>query len=120
MLANVSKPLLGADFLRANRLLVDLKGGRLVDAESYSSVPLGVSGSAAPQLNAIGQGESDYAFLLANFPALTTPTFSSPTVKHGIVHARARCLAPDKLGNARTEFLAMEVMGLIRRSNGYT
>ena len=31
VLANVSKPLLGADFLRANKLLVDLKGGRLVD-----------------------------------------------------------------------------------------
>ena len=91
-------------------------------------MPLEAAGSAAPQLNAIRQGESDYAILLANFPALTTPTFSSPTVKHGMVHyvpttgppvhARARRLAPDKLANARTEFLVMEAMEIIRRSNG--
>ena len=40
VIAEVSRPLLGADFLRSNSLLVDVKGKRLVDAVSYHSVPL--------------------------------------------------------------------------------
>ena len=35
IIAEVSRLLLGADFLRANSLLVDLKGKYLVDAETY-------------------------------------------------------------------------------------
>ena len=35
IIADVSRPLLGADFLRANSLLVDLQGKRLVDAVTY-------------------------------------------------------------------------------------
>ena len=128
VLADVAKALLGADFLLANSLLVDLKGRRLVDAESYSSVPLEAVEMAVPQLHALRQAENDYASLLAGYPSLTTPTFSSPTVKHGVVHfipttgpplhAKARRLAPDKLATAKTEFLAMEAMGIIRRANG--
>ena len=38
--ADVSRPLLGADFLRANSLLVDLHGKRLVHTETYHSTPL--------------------------------------------------------------------------------
>ena len=38
--ADVSHPLLGADFLWANALLVDLKGKHLVEADTYLSVPL--------------------------------------------------------------------------------
>ena len=36
----MSRPLLGADFLQANSLLVDLKGKHLVNAEIYLSVCL--------------------------------------------------------------------------------
>ena len=85
ILARVTRPLLGADFLRAHSLMVDLKKRRLVDAETYSSVPLGVAGSAAPQLNAIRRDRGKYYALLGQFPALTTPNFSSETVKHGVV-----------------------------------
>ena len=60
ILARVTHPLLGADFLRAHSLMVDLKKRRLVDAETYSSVPLGVAGSAAPQLNAIRRDRGKY------------------------------------------------------------
>ena len=35
IIAEVTRPLLGADFLRANSLLVDLKGKRLIDAATY-------------------------------------------------------------------------------------
>ena len=39
-IADVSRPLLGTDFLRSNSLLVDLKRKRLMDTETYHSVPL--------------------------------------------------------------------------------
>ena len=72
--------------------------------------------------------ESDqYLRLLAEFPDLTRPTFSAPTVKHGVehhiettgppLHARARRLNPEKLSVARAEFAHMEQVGIVRRSN---
>ena len=125
--AEVSRPLLGADFLRSNSLLVDLKGKRLVDAETYHSVPLTTSRTAAPRLSTISTSSNQYDALLAEFPTITTPIFTSSSVKHKIehfiptkgppVHARARRLPPDKLAAAKAEFDNMEDMGLIRRSS---
>ena len=40
IIAEVSRPLLGADFLRPNSLLVDLKVKRHMDAETHFSSPL--------------------------------------------------------------------------------
>lgn len=47
IIAKVSRPLLGADFLHANLLLVDLKGKGLVDTGTYMyfSTPLCKAGS---------------------------------------------------------------------------
>ena len=53
IIADVSRPLLGADLLRAISFLVDLKGKHLVHAETYLSVPLGKDKSTAPHLDAI-------------------------------------------------------------------
>ena len=110
VIANVSRPLLGVDFLRANTFLVDLAGKTLV----------------APHLDAISVGDS-YSKLLSDYPEITTPTFSYLTVKHGIehyisttgapIHAHARRLAPDKLAVAKTEVESMEDLGIIRRSD---
>ena len=38
-IADVPQPLLGADFLRSNKLLVDLRSKRLIDSETFISVP---------------------------------------------------------------------------------
>ena len=53
VIAEVSRPLLGVDFLWANSLLVDLRGKRLMDAETYFSSPLGEAGALAPHLSTI-------------------------------------------------------------------
>ena len=68
IIANVARPLLGADFLRANSLLVDLKGKRLVDAETYLSIPLGKARACAPRLATIFASTDKYDLLLAEFP----------------------------------------------------
>ena len=74
-IADVSRPLLGADFLRSNALLVDLRRKRLVDAETYLSAPLGKTGSLAPHLSAISAATNEYDKLLAEFPEISRPNF---------------------------------------------
>eukprot|EP00731_Ephydatia_muelleri_P033543 Em0032g5a len=124
-IADVSRPLLEADFLRANSLLVDLKGRRLVDAETYHSVPSEQLGLRHLHLNTVKSNQ--YNTLLSRFPEITMPVFTQAAIKHTVehfistkgppVHARPRCHCPDKLVAAKAEFANMEAMGLIRRSS---
>ena len=75
VMADISFALLGADFLCAHRLLVDVMNSRLVDARTFSSFKCvrdetaygGLSGSLA-------EGDK-YQRLLCEFPNLTQPTF---------------------------------------------
>lgn len=123
----MTRPLLGADFLRSNSLLVDLNGKRLLDAATFHSTPLTSSTTPAPHLGAISTSTNQYDILLAEFPTITTPKFVQSSTKHGVehfittkgppVHARARRLPPDKLAAAKSEFTNMESMGIIRRSS---
>ena len=47
LIADVTQPLLGADFLYSNTLMVDVKGQRLVDPTTYTSFPLFVTNASA-------------------------------------------------------------------------
>lgn len=68
-----------------------------------------------------------YSNILAHYPEILNPTFSSPTAKHGVehfiatqgtpIHSRARRLPPGKLAIAKEEFKNMESLGIIRRSS---
>ncbi|XP_061915612.1 uncharacterized protein LOC133657845 [Entelurus aequoreus] len=65
--------------------------------------------------------------LLADFPSLITPAFSTADTKHGVerfiptvgppVFARARRLGAAKSTIAKEEFATMERLGIVRRSN---
>ena len=126
VLANVSKPLLGADFLRANFLLIDMQHYRLVNARSFTSTPLCKTNILAPRLNAISTSTNAYA-QLAEFSQISTPQFFQIQPKHNVqhfivtqgppVHSRARRLSPEKLALAKQEFNKMLDMGIIRRSS---
>ena len=125
-MADVSRPLLGADFLRHYNLLVDVRRQQLVHSETLKTIPLHTSGETPLRLHAITQGNCIFARLLAGFPDITEPTFTS-VPKHGVLHyipttgppvrARARRLAPEGLRLAREEFDKMLKMGICRRSN---
>ena len=101
-MADVSRPLLGADFLRANALLVDLKSECLVDARTYHFVCIGKDRAIAPRLNAIATSANQFVRLLSEFPDITAPNFTQLPIKHGVEHfistkglpisARAHCL----------------------------
>ena len=127
VIAAVAVPILGADFLCANRLLVDVSNGRLIDCVSFSTYPCTLGGPEPVALaNMLAVG-SVYQRLLAEFPDLTVPAFSAAVTKHGVEHfiptvgppvfARARRLDSAKLAIAREEFAAMERLGIVRRSN---
>ncbi|KAK7504021.1 hypothetical protein BaRGS_00004753 [Batillaria attramentaria] len=125
-LADVTRPILGADFFIAHELVIDLKGKRLLSLDNTSVFlkntddPMTLAGLSVHPHN-------EYSDLLHQFPELLTPHFDSTVNKHGVehhivthgppVHARARRLSPEKLAAAKAEFLKMEEMGIIRRSD---
>ena len=90
-------------------------------------LPCALSGSSSSRLSSALSASDDFSRLLVEFPALTRPTFSSATAKHGVehyitatgppVHARARRLEPGKLAVAKAEFEALEDLGIVRRSD---
>ena len=125
--ADVRRPLLGADFLRHHNLLVDIRGQRLIEADTYASTTCSIGYAASSELAMVESSSNQFRKVLTDYPELLQPTFSSATVRHGVqhhlttsgppVHARARRLAPDKLAIAKREFAEMEKMGIIRKSN---
>ena len=127
IIADVKRPLLGADFCRQHNLLVDLRGQRLIEADTYLSSPCYVSKTPVNELSPVEVEEYKFRKILHEFPDILRPTFSSADVKHVVrhfvpttgapIHARTRRLAPDKLAVAKREFLEMEHMGIIRKSN---
>ena len=114
VVAEVTRPLLGADFLRAHSLLVDLNTKQLIDVNTFSSTPLIHNSLLAPHLGSITNPTDKYASLLAKFPAITNHHFTQVAPKHGVehfipnqgppVHARARRFSPDRLAIAKAEF----------------
>lgn len=84
VIASVSLPIL--DFLCAQRLLVDMATRRLVDAVSFATYLCTTGGPVPFALANILALADVYERLLAEFPALTVPTFSAVIAKHGVEH----------------------------------
>jgi hypothetical protein len=59
LIADVSQPILGADFLRHFQVLVDLTNSCLVGTETSLTIPAQVSTLASLQLNHITFGKTD-------------------------------------------------------------
>ncbi|KAK3729789.1 hypothetical protein RRG08_022102 [Elysia crispata] len=124
---DVSRPLLGADFLRTHNFLVDMRNRRQIEAGTFSGIPCYVSAVTLNNLALVEPSINKFQKLLNEFPDLLKPTFSTAEVKHGVHHfiptkdrpvfARARRLAPDRLATAKNEFSEMEKMGIIRKSS---
>lgn len=125
LIADVSKPILGTDFLSHFNLLVDLRHKRLIDNDTKLNVPgyLGnISSLQVPQLKM----NTPYSDLLKEFPEITRSSITSQQQKHGVEHAivtkgqpvtaRAHRLAPEKLKATKLEFEYMLQQGLCRPS----
>ena len=109
VLADVNRPMLGADFFCSNHLLIDIYTSHIVDAKTYESVPVWHDATQAPGLNACATNE--FANVLKGFPSVTRPQFSTGDIKHSVehciptsgppTHAKARRLSPEKLAIAK-------------------
>jgi cleavage and polyadenylation specificity factor subunit 1 len=127
IVANVRQAILGADFLRASGLLVDMAGERLIHAAAYAVVnaPAALC-STVNVAYAVHAVDPVYAKLLAEFPTLESVNFSTPTVAHGVklsidtgstmpIRTPARRLNPEKYKVAKELFDDMLKLGIIRR-----
>ena len=120
-LADVKRPILGADFFINHGFLIDLKGKRLLSRVKLkeANAPLTLAGLSF-------HVKDSYSDLVQQFPDILTPRFDTTVNKHGIehhiitngppMHARARHLDTEKLGAVKQELLQMKQMGIIRRS----
>jgi hypothetical protein len=72
VVANVTQPLIGADFISHYGLLVDCRNNRLLDGVTSLSVPAQAARSLVPSVNII-TGGSAINSLLSEFPDLTRP-----------------------------------------------
>ena len=125
--ANIPFLLLGADFLCAHNLLVDVKNNRMVDTQTFSLFACAHGEAAFGGLSSSLSGGNEFQHLLREFLGLTQTKFSAVTAKHGVeyhidtkgppVYATARQLDPDRLKVARSEFANMERLCIIRRSD---
>ena len=115
VLANVNRPMLGADFFCSNHLLIDVCTQHIIDAKTYESGMIQhqpfVSTPAPRTASLLKSSKSSHQF-------------SSTDVKHGCIltsgpplHAKQRRLSPEKLAIARREFAEMEKLGIVSRSS---
>ena len=129
IIADVQKPLLGADFLHHFGLLVDIANSKLVDKRTNLSIHGMLVQDTPPSLTILTHMAChDYSTLLSEFPELTkVHNYGDSTVKHNITHHIAtssgppvscliRRLSPEKHYIARKEFKHMLELGIVRPS----
>lgn len=125
IIASVSQPIIGADFLRHFGLLVDIKNGALIDPvtslQSKGTLYVGKSSSVKAIIE-----NSKFHQLLAEFPTLIKSNCTPRKIVHGVEHwiqtngppvfGKTRRLPPDKLKAAKHEFEFLVASGVCRPS----
>ena len=128
LIADVTQPLLGADFLAEYGIAPDVKNGRLIFTDE--SFPQSVScrriNSISPRITSAASINNVYAQLLSDRPSLTELRFNADAPGHGVTHhietegppvfSRSRRLPPEKLASVKKEFDNLISLGIIRPS----
>ena len=123
-IANVNRPILGADFFAKNKIIIDLSKKQLIGP---SGIVFQAAATRSSSINGLKLPSAlQYESLLAEFPSLLQQSFKGE-VKHKIqhhietsgppIHARPRRLDGEKLRIAREEFQKMEDLGIVQRSD---
>ena len=131
LVADVRRPLIGADFLTHSSLFVDVRNGKLIHPGEFIATPLQRSRCRSRITGLAFAASADQPKLdklFAEFPTITVPNFKVIQPKHAVrhaietkgqpVHAKARPLPPQKLAAAKANFAEMAALGIIRRSKG--
>ena len=130
-MAEVTKPILGTDFLAHNNLLVDCKNNQILDDSTQLKMPFKYSRQAA-QVFVVDNATlpSEIQCYIQKFPNLIGPANvtinivnDSPTTYHAIdtgnenpIGVRARRMSQQKLEAAKSEFDALLKAGIIVES----
>lgn len=127
-IADVSRPILGADFLYKYGLVVDLRNKRLIDSITSLSVPVKTAKSSTTITVVSDNVPTEITDLIKNFkisntnPSIVRTSSEVRDVYHYITtngppcFARPRRLPPDKLKVAKQEFEYMVQQGICRPS----
>jgi len=126
VIANVTSPIIGADFLAYYHLLPDLRRGVLVDGRTELHIK-GTTETGSIKSIKVLANEKKYHRILAEFPEITRATARARTIKHSTVHhiittegppeaCRPRRLGPKKLKAAKAEFNILLQEGVIQAS----
>lgn len=125
IIADVTRAIIGADFLGHFDLLVDLKNRRLVDSRTNLSTIAGVTQANIVKISTINENDP-YAKLLREFIDTTRPTPTNDRKQTQVTHhivtkgqpvfERFRRLPPDKLAVAKAEFQQLMEQGVCRPS----
>lgn len=127
IVADVTKAIIGVDFLSHYNLIVDVRNKRLIDnLTSLSTIAHVVN---VPDVCSVKVpiGNTRYHAILAEYPEITRPAGTPHVPVHNTVHhirttpgppiaCSPRRLAPDKLKVARNEFESMLANGTARPS----
>ncbi|XP_008549819.1 uncharacterized protein LOC103572815 [Microplitis demolitor] len=122
IIADITKPIIAADFLSHFNLLIDHKHRQLCDGFTGLQTRVDSIRSDAKCIELI-EGDTVYHKLLSNYPAITRPEGITSAKKHSTVHhikttsgppvsCKARHLAPNKLKIAQEEFCKMVQLGI--------
>lgn len=126
LVADVGMAIIGADFLAAFGIVVDLKHRRLIDGLTKLSSTGGLTTASVHSVTVVA---TDHPFrdLLVEFRDVTLPTTMKSAAQHDVTHhiqtkgppvsSKCRRLAPDKLEAARKEFQVMSELGICRPSS---
>lgn len=130
ILADVNKPIIGADFLAKHGLLPDLRNKKLIDPATSLTINAMRADNCyepTPRLYSIA---TEFGEILKKYPSLVAPPNFNLPVKHNVVHhihtkgplpySKARRLSPDKYKLAQIEFNYMNEVGICRPSSSQT
>lgn len=106
VIAEVTKPIIGVDFMHHYNLVIDVRNNKLIDGRTLRTV-VGSRFSGELSKVTLVNEQTVYHKLLSRYPKLINPVLNSACnntgIKHCIithgpsVHSKPRRLAPDKL-----------------------
>ena len=124
--ADVTTPILGADFLAHHHILVDLRRKQIIDGETLLQARTTEDKSNTPTITMINENIPFYD-ILNEFPSVTHPTALENTqVKHDVehyiettgppIHCKARPLPPGKYERVKKQIEQLVELGVCRES----
>lgn len=125
-IAVVKTSILGADFLRYFKFLLDLHKKKLIDSTMKISINTVEVSTPSESVHIISSDQT-YRDILKHYPDALRPMSLKQPAKHDVVHhiettgphlcARPHPLPPDKYNAAKAEYKRMLEMGICKPSN---